>query len=155
MNSKLGEFIITIKFAPKMQVSYSHRGASDLVRHCESVTHQKSEKRKVCTTSVGSFACTRNSSTDILTQKAEIKFTGFLAEHNLPIAAANHLSALVRECFPECKITQFYSCANTKMLCISNRAICPNLQQSLINEMIDSQHIIKLVLISFMIRRLS
>ena len=108
---------------------------------------KKVKKGRCAQTSIGSFACTKNSSIDILTQKAEIKFTGFLAEHNLPIAAANHLSALVRECFPECKITQFYSCANTKMLCISNRAICPNLQQSLINEMIDSQHIIKLVLI--------
>ena len=63
-----------------------------------------------------------NSSTGLLTQKAEIKFSRFLAEHNLPIATDYHLSEcfpesrnlvvnsrmLVKECFPDLRIVQSY-----------------------------------------------
>ena len=65
----------------------------------------------------------------------EIKLTGFLAEHNLPIAAADHLSSLIKECFPYSKIARSYSCARTKSLYILNGAIVPDLQQSLKDEM--------------------
>ena len=78
---------------------------------------------------------TKNFSTDILTRKVEIKFIGFLAEHNLPIAAADHLSALFKGCFPDSKITQSYSCTKTKTFCILNRAFYLDLQQSLISKM--------------------
>ena len=60
--------------------------------------------------------------------KAEIKFTGFLTEYNLPIVVANHLSALVKECFPDSKIAQPYSCAKIKTFCVLNRVIYPDLQ---------------------------
>ena len=134
MNSKLGEFYFYSKVCTK-DVSCRYGAASDLVRHCNSVTHQKREKERRAQTSIDSFACTKISSTDILTGKAEIKFTGFLAEHNLLIAAANHLSALVKECFPDSKIAQIYLRAKTKMFCILNQAIYPDLQQSMIEEM--------------------
>ena len=61
-----------------------------------------------------------------------------MAEHNLPIAAANHLSSLVKKCFPDSKIAQSYACAKTKAFCILNGAIYPDLQQRLINEMKES-----------------
>ena len=48
-----------------------HGGAGNLVRHCNSVTHQKREKGRRAQTSIGSFACTKSSFTDILTRKAE------------------------------------------------------------------------------------
>ena len=72
---------------------------------------------------------------DILTRKTEIKLTGFLAEHNLPIAAAEHLSSLIKEWFPDSKIARSYSCTRTKSSCILNGAIYPDLQQSLIDKM--------------------
>ena len=58
-----------------------------------------------------------------------------MAEHNVPIAAADRLSALVKDCLPDSKIVQFYSCAKTKTFCILNRAINLDLQQLLIGEM--------------------
>ena len=131
-NSKLGESYFYCKICAK-DVSCSHSGASDLVRHCNAVTHQKREKERRKQPQIGTFGCKKNSSTDILTRKAEIKFTGFLAEHNLPIAAANHLSSLVKECFPDSKIG-----SKTKAFCILNGAIYPDLQQRLINEMKES-----------------
>ena len=72
---------------------------------------------------------------DILTRKVEIKLTGFLAEHNLPITAVDHLNSLIKECFPDSKIAQLYSCTRTKSSCILNGVIYPDLQQSLIDEM--------------------
>ena len=72
-----------------------------------------------------------------------------MAKHNLQIVAADHLIGIVKECFPDSKIAQSYLCAKTKTFCILNRAIYLELQQQLIDQMIDSQHIIniKLVLI--------
>ena len=58
-----------------------------------------------------------------------------MSEHNLPIAAADHLSALVKECFPDSKMAQSYLCAQTKAFCILSRAIYPDLPQSILEEM--------------------
>ena len=106
-----------------------------ILRDIATQSPTKKRKRKAWTNLNSLFSCTKNFSTDILTRKAEIKFIGFLAEHNLPIAAADHLSALVKECFPDSKITQSNSCTKTKTFCILNRTIYLDLQQSLIGEM--------------------
>ena len=45
---------------------------------------------------------------------AEVKFTGFLLEHNLPIAASDHAGPLFRSMFPDSKIAHYYGCARTK-----------------------------------------
>ena len=93
--TKLEESYFHCKICDK-DVSCSHGGASDLVQHCTAVTHQKLEKERRTKPSIGSFTYTKISSTDILTRKAEIKLTGFLAEYNLPIAPADHLSSLIK-----------------------------------------------------------
>ena len=74
--SKLGESYFHCKICNK-DVSCSHGGTSDLVRHCTAVTHQKQEKGRRAQPSIGSFTYTKNSSTDIRTRKVEIKLTGF------------------------------------------------------------------------------
>ena len=130
-NSRLGEFYFYCKICTRDEFS-SHSGASDLMRHCNSVTHQKMEKSKACTNLNRFFCLCKVLFHRYSYMKAEIKFTGFLTEHNLPIVVANHLSALVKECFPDSKIAQPYSCAKTKTFCVLNRVIYPDLQQSLI-----------------------
>ena len=92
--SKIGELYFHCKICSK-DVSCSHCGTSDLLQHCTAVSHQKLEKERCRQWSIGSFTYTKNSSRDILTRKAEIKLTGFLAEHNLPIATAGYLSSLI------------------------------------------------------------
>ena len=92
--SKIGELYFHCKICNK-DVSCSHCGTSDLLQHCTAVSHQKLEKERCRQWSIGSFTYTKNSSRDILTRKAEIKLTGFLAEHNLPIATAGYLSSLI------------------------------------------------------------
>ena len=92
--SKIGELYFHCKICNK-DVSCSHCGTSDLLQHCTAVSHQKLEKERCRQWSIGSFTYTKNSSRDILTRKAEIKLTGFLAEHNLPIATAGYLNSLI------------------------------------------------------------
>ena len=61
-----------------------------------------------------------NSSTDILTQKAEIKLTGFLVEQDIPA----DLSPADHQCISQgmfySKTIQYYSSAKTKTFCILN-----------------------------------
>lgn len=56
---------------------------------------------------------------------AEVKFTGFLLEHNLPFAASDHAGPLFRSMFPDSQIARFYGCATTKTTSIVNRALGP------------------------------
>ena len=66
---------------------------------------------------------------------AGVKVVGFLAEHNLPFATANHLGPLFKSILPDSKIAKAYSCGKTKASCILNRAIAPDLQSILIEQM--------------------
>ena len=116
-------------------VSCSHGGSSDLVRHCASASHSQRLREKRKQPTISGFVTVKNSSVDEKARIAELKFTGFLAEHNLPLASADHLTSLVRECFPDSKIAQSYACSRTKASCILNGAICPDLKQSLVEEM--------------------
>ena len=47
---------------------------------------------------------------DIFTKviAAEVKFTAFLLEHNLPIATADHAGLLFRSMFPDSKVASYY-----------------------------------------------
>ena len=100
-------------------MSCSHGGANYLVQHCTAVTHQKLEKERRTQLSIGSFTYTKK----------------FLTGHNLPIAAADHLSSLIKECFLDSKIAQSYSCPRTKSSCILNGTVYLDFQRSLTSEM--------------------
>ena len=71
-------------------------------------------------------------------RRAEVKMVGFLAEHNLPLAVADHIGPLVKDIFPDSKIAKGYQCSRTKATCILNRAIKPELQRNLITQMRES-----------------
>ena len=58
--------------------------------------------------------------------------TGFIAEHNIPLAVADHLGPLFKDIFPDSKIAKNYACGKTKSTCILNQAIKPDLQSSLL-----------------------
>ena len=60
--------------------------------------------------------------------------TGFLAEHNLPFATTDHLVLLFRSIFSDLKIAIACACGKTKALCILNRAIVPELQETLVKQ---------------------
>ena len=55
--------------------------------------------------------------------KAELLFFGFICEHNLPIATADHVEKLFKAMFPDSKIAKKYSCSQTKTTHILSRAV--------------------------------
>ena len=46
--------------------------------------------------------------------KAELLFTGFICENNLPISTADHARKLLKAIFFDSKIAKNYSCGRTK-----------------------------------------
>ena len=66
---------------------------------------------------------------------AEVKAAGFLAEHSLPFTTADHLGSLFKSIFPDSIIAKAYSCGKTKASCTLNRAIAPDMQSILIEQM--------------------
>ena len=57
-------------------------------------------------------------STDLNTIRAEVLFTSFLVEHNIPLSAADHDGPLLKM-FPDSKVAQKYGCAHAKSRNIS------------------------------------
>ena len=75
---------------------------------------------------------------DVAGRKAEVKITGFLAEHNLPIAAADHIGPRLKDISPDSKIASAYACGHTRRTCILNSAIKPDVQAKLTIQMLES-----------------
>lgn len=46
--------------------------------------------------------------------KAKLLFSGFICEHNVPIAIADHVRKLFQAMFPDSKIAEKYSCSLNK-----------------------------------------
>ncbi|KAG5277809.1 hypothetical protein AALO_G00091630 [Alosa alosa] len=61
--------------------------------------------------------------------------TAGLVVPNLPLAFADHLGPLIKECFGDSKTAQEYKCARTKSSCHVNKAIAPYFTQELVEEM--------------------
>lgn len=104
-------------------------------RHIAGKGHLSRSKARLHTKPLTSMFVQKDSDADILVRKAELRFTGFLAEHNLPLAAADHLGGLIRSSFPDSKIAQSYACARTKATCLLNDAIAPDLMMNLVSDM--------------------
>jgi len=56
-------------------------------------------------------------------QRAEIKLSAFMAEHNIPFLAADDLPGLLKECFPDSKIVQGINMKRTKTSAIVKNVI--------------------------------
>lgn len=95
----------------------SHGGKYDITRHLIKDKHLEnaklanvSEKQKL-----DKFFKEDNQSAVI---RAELFFTRFLVEHNVPIAAADHAGPLFRKMFPKSDVAKQYGCARTKTTAI-------------------------------------
>lgn len=67
-------------------------------------------------------------------ERAEVKISLLLAQHNVPLALADHLSPLIRDVF-DGELVQGYGCAKTKTTCILNRAVAPQFRGELVSLM--------------------
>ena len=64
-----------------------------------------------------------------------MKTAVFIAHHNIPLAAMDHLSPLFRDIFPDSNIAKGFSSARTKTMCILNKALQPHFESILIAQM--------------------
>ena len=60
--------------------------------------------------------------------RTEVKVANFMVEHNVPFAAADPLSPLLRDVFPDSQIVKRYSSARMKTTSMLNLAITPRFQ---------------------------
>ena len=79
-------------------LSISHGGLDDIKRHVKAQKHVAKEKAKVGTPGIANFLLKQNE--DLEAMRAEVHFTHFLVEHNLPLSAADHAGKLFRKMFP-------------------------------------------------------
>jgi hypothetical protein len=96
----------------------SHGGSADCMKHMKSAKHCGLEQIK-------SSASASNMRQYFLTEKdqsvirAEVLFTQFVVEHNIPVAASDHCSKLFRAMFPDSKVASQYACGRTKTTAIN------------------------------------
>ena len=115
-------------------VSIEHQGKLDLQRYCRGKSHVNLLNAKRKQGPINTHFLPQGSNIEKQASIAEVKVVGFLAEHNLPFATADHLGPLFKSIFPDSKIAKAYSCGKTKASCILNRAIALDLQSILIEQ---------------------
>lgn len=92
----------------------SHGGRDDCRRHVNGQLHMNNEKCRQSTSkfSMKTFVTSGNDENSV--SNAELLFTSFLIEHNLPIGCSDHAGPLFRKMFPDSAIAKKYGCARTK-----------------------------------------
>ena len=63
---------------------------------------------------------------------AELYFTTFVAEHNLPFSIGDHFTKLCKKMFPDSNIAEGFSCGRTKTQAIVKYALTPALNEKVI-----------------------
>lgn len=58
-----------------------------------------------------------------------------MVQHNVPFAAAEHFSPLLKECFPDSLTAKNYKSSSTKATCIINEAVAPYFKNQLVTTM--------------------
>lgn len=130
-------FLIFIKL-PFLQVcntsfGVAHQGKRDVERHLSRAEHVKKAKVVKHCQPMTSF-CTTDDDNDKVTS-AEVLFTSFILEHNLPFESASHAAPLFRKMFPDSKIAKKYGCAATKTAAIVNYALAPEMLRPVVEYM--------------------
>ncbi|KAJ8043481.1 hypothetical protein HOLleu_10580 [Holothuria leucospilota] len=108
-------------FCTKCQVNFSisHGGLNGIAKHVGSAKHRQ------IAVSVQEYSggLHRFFASDLSTEgeqviRAEVLFSDFIVEHNLPIAFADHVGPLLRKMFPDSETAKKYGCARTKTTAI-------------------------------------
>ena len=82
----------------------AHQGKRDVERHLEGSEHKRLAQQVNSCHSLTSFFPDRLSQEKVI--NAEVLFTGFILEHNLPFEAAAHAGPLFRAMFPDSEIAK-------------------------------------------------
>lgn len=114
----------------------SHGGMNDVKCHVEGAVHQQKYKDSQSCASISSMfganqqQCLIHASNVL---SAEIKMVQFIAMHNLPFQAADHLSDLFKSMFPDSAIASDFACKRTKTKAIICDALDPHMKTTVID----------------------
>ena len=92
----------------KVRFTKIYKDLLDLQRHCRGKAHTNMLNAKRKQGAINAHFFPQGSDIEKQTSIAEV--VGFLAEHNLPFATADHLGPLFKAIFPDSKIAKAYSC---------------------------------------------
>ena len=95
-------------------------GRNDITRHNKGSMHIANASSSKIMPKIDTLfkATTRDKVTE-----AEVIFSTFIAEHNIPFAAADHFTSLCQRMFPDSEIAKKSACHQTKLTHIINSAV--------------------------------
>ena len=99
--------------------SVAHGGHNDTKRHCESSGHQRKYSESQSNSTITCFWGESSMYHSSKVISAEVMMAQFIALHNLPFQAADHLSDLVSPMFPDSRIAADFSSKHTKQNLLS------------------------------------
>ena len=114
-------------------INIEHQDRADITRHINGNAHKKAQEAKRKQPGIDSIFLKPSNPLESQVRRAQVKVTGFIAEHNIPLAVADHLGPFFKDIFHDSKIAKSYAYDRIKTTCILNRAIKPELQKNLIN----------------------
>ena len=84
-------------------INIGHQSQTDVTRHVKGSAHKKLLESKRNQRGIDSIFMKQSDPLDMPVRRAEVKVTGFIAEHSVPIAVVDHLGPLFKEIFPDSK----------------------------------------------------
>ena len=96
-------------------VNVSHGGKHDLLKHVAGKKHTELARLQNSNSKLTSAFVKTN---DFSVIRAEVTFTNFIVENNLPIAVADNAGKLFRKMFPDSECAAKYGCGRTKTTAI-------------------------------------
>lgn len=99
----------------RLDFTVAHGGLNDCTKHVGSVSHKQKASVAGQSQKITSFM---SGSSQLQCINAEVLFTNFIVEHNLPIAVTDHAGPIFRKMFPDSDIAKKYGCARTKTTAI-------------------------------------
>ena len=108
-----------------VDISVAGGGVHEVKRHIETRKHKENAKGMANQCTLTSTMLQSKSSLEHDITTAELYFTTFVAEHNLPFLASDHFTKLCKVMFPDSKIAEGFSCARTKTTAIVKFALAP------------------------------
>ena len=112
--------------------SVSHGGINDIKRHVDGLKHQQKLKESQASAGIANYFGEFREPSLAQAQKvlsAELMMSQFIAMHNLPFQAADHLTDIISVMFPDSKIASAYACKHTKTKAIICDALDPYLKK--------------------------
>ena len=104
-------------------ISVSHGGRNDIMKHIKGKHHQEMVKSATSTRPLASFYKPQVSQSLI---EAETRWTTFVSKHNIAFLASDHATKLFAKMFPDSEIAKKFACGRTKTTAIIKQALAPH-----------------------------